>query len=80
MTTSLPHLRLFEERNGITFLECLTVAIHTEHLVQEWERLSGKKLIASNPLDRMIDEATGYGDEVMREFANFVYECVFLKL
>lgn len=69
--------RLLEVRNGITFLQCLEQCIHTD-LVTQWERLSGKKLVARNPLDRAIDEATGYDMAVMQEFADFCYNFVFL--
>lgn len=69
-------MRLFEVRNGLSFLECLNAAIQTD-IVKEWERLSGKKLIASSPIDRMIDEATGYQEEVLKEFIDFVYDYVF---
>ena len=69
--------RLLEQRNGISFLECLQASMQSD-LVPEWERLSGKHLIAKSPIDRMIDEATGYDQAIMREFADFVYECVFM--
>lgn len=68
--------RLFEIRNGLSFLECLEAAIQTD-IVKEWERLSGKKLIASSPIERMIDEATGYDKEVLKEFIDFIYNFVF---
>ena len=69
--------RLLEHQNGVTFLECLEMCIHS-NLVTEWQRLSGKKLVASNPLDRMIDEATGYDQAVMGEFVDFVYDYVWV--
>ena len=69
--------RLLEQRNGVSFLECLEMSIHTP-LLTEWERLSGKKLVPPSLLDRMIDEATGYDMVVMKEFADFVYTCIFL--
>lgn len=69
--------RLLEERNGVTFLDCLDTCIHEREFIAQWERLSGKKLLPTSPLDRMIDEATGYNMVVMGEFADFVYEFVF---
>lgn len=69
--------RLLEERNGVTFLDCLDTCIHEHEFIAQWERLSGKKLLPASPLDRMIDEATGYNMVVMSEFADFVYEFVF---
>jgi len=52
------------------------MCLQQRDLVTEWQRLSGKKLVASSPLDRMIDEATGYDMAIMQEFADFVYEFV----
>ena len=72
----MPDARLLEKRNGVSFLECLEASIHSD-LLQEWERLSGKKLVATSPIDRMIDEATGYDMHVMQEFADFCYTYVY---
>jgi hypothetical protein len=71
--------RLLQIRGGVTFIDCLQAAIHSE-MVSQWERLSGKKLVPASPLDRMIDEATGYDMVVIREFADFVYWYVFLTM
>ena len=67
--------RLLEVKNGVTFLQCLEASLHSD-LLKEWERLTGNKLIASNPLDRMIDDATGYSLHTMAAFADFVYQFV----
>ena len=71
--------RLLELRNGVSFVECLEAAVNSE-LVIEWQRLNGKRLIASSAINRMVDEATGYDMAVMREFADFVYTYVFQTL
>lgn len=65
------------QRRGIFFIDCLNRCLHEPELVAQWERLSGRQLIAHSPLERMIDEATGYQMDAMREFADFVYEYVF---
>lgn len=72
--------RLLERRNGISFLECLETCIHEREFVAQYQRLSGKKLVPTNPIDRMIDEATGYNMVVIGEFVDFVYEFVFQTL
>jgi hypothetical protein len=72
--------RLLEQRDGIPFIECLNMCLYNQEFVAQWERLSGKKLLAKSPIDRMIDEATGYDMAVMREFADFVYDVVFLTI
>lgn len=70
--------RLLEHRNGVTFLECLELCIQQADLIAQWERLSGKKIVASNQLDRMIDSATGYDVAVMGEFVDWVYNYVWV--
>ena len=76
MSQSPTDTRPLEHHNGITFLQCLEMCLQQRELVSEWQRLSGKKLIASSPLDRAIDEATGYDVAVMGEFVDFVYDFV----
>lgn len=77
-TTDKPDTRLLEQRHGVTFVECLEASLHSE-LLPQWERLWGKKLLVTSPLDRMIDEATGYDQAIMGEFADFVYTFVFSR-
>lgn len=78
MSQTTTDTRLLEVRNGVSFLECLELCIQQADLIAQWERLSHKKLVASNPLDRMIDEATGYDQAVMGEFVDFVYNYVWM--
>lgn len=73
----MPESRLLEEKNGVTFADCLIVCLFMPEFVQQWERLTGMRLLPASPLDRMIDKATGYDLTVMAEFADFVYRCVF---
>lgn len=76
MSQSTIDTRLLEHQNGVSFLECLELCIQQRDLIAQWERISGKKLVASNQLDRMIDASTGYDVAVMGEFVDFVYEYV----
>lgn len=78
MSQATADTRLLEVRNGISFIECLEMCIQQRDLVTEWERLSEKKLVAANPLDRMIDEATGYDQAVMGEFVDWIYNYVWV--
>lgn len=71
--------RLLEIRQGVTFLDCLIVATNSD-FPKEWERLTGKKLVALSPIDRMIDEATGYNKVLIQEYVDAVYNTVFLTL
>lgn len=74
--TTLPDTRLLEERKGVVFVDCLVMCVHSD-LRAEWERLNGKKLVPANPIDRLVDQATGYDLDTMREFADFVYTYIF---
>lgn len=76
----MPESRLPEERCSITFADCLIIAANMPEFVQQWERLTGLRLLPASPLDRLIDEATGYDLAVMAEFADFVYRCVFCTM
>ena len=76
----MPDMRLLEEKNGVTFADCLAACLFTPEFRHEWERLTGNTLVAASPLDRMIDEATGYDMTVMAEFADFVYWYVFCTM
>ncbi len=74
--------RLLEQRGGVSFLECLELCLLTREFRKEWERLEGKTLegktfLPASPIERMIDEKTGYDMTMMREFADFVYAHVF---
>lgn len=73
----MPDTRLLEERGGVTFAACLAACLFTPEFRCEWERLTGNTLVAASPLDRMIDEATGYDRTMMAAFADFVYRFVF---
>lgn len=70
--------RLLEMRNGLSFLECLEFCLLQPQFVADWERLSGQKLLSKNWLHQRIDEATGYDQEMIKLFADFVYKTVFL--
>ncbi len=61
-------IKLLEKRNGISFLEFLETCIHESEFVAQWERLTNNKLVVTNPIDSMIDKATGYDMVVMGKF------------
>ena len=69
--------QLFETRNGITFLECLMATSRTDFPTY-WQRLHRKQLFATSPIERMIDEATGYDTDLLEEYIDDVYNVVFL--
>jgi hypothetical protein len=71
------YTRFIEVRGGMTFIEVLWICLNAREFVVEWERVSGMSLFPKSPLDKMIDEATGYDKVVMSAFADFVYDYVF---
>lgn len=72
---------------GLTFERVLAETAATEELVSEWDRLTGYRLRAlgrRSPIERMVDDASGYHADQMREiardFIEFVYNCVWMRL
>ncbi|MBD1589624.1 hypothetical protein [Pseudomonas typographi] len=45
-------------------------------LIQEWLRLTGHRLARSD-VERMVDEATGYADDVAREYLAHVKQVIY---
>jgi hypothetical protein len=67
----------------LTYIDCLMQAARTPSLVAEFDRLTGHKLATvgkGTPLDQMIDDACGVHDAAMRDFCEFVWDCVYLRL
>lgn len=63
--------RLFEEKQGVTFYECVLLCAGEPELVSNFNRLWGFK--DRPPLVRQVDESTGYYQET---FIDFVYKYV----
>lgn len=63
------------------FKRCLTEAIETPQLVEQFDRLYGANLrLNGTPLARAIDLATGRHDADMHAFIAFVHDVVYLRL
>lgn len=62
----------------VTFRDCVAATLETG-FVEEWMRLRGVKM-PTNPLDAMIDDATGHGDEIAKQYLADVYDLVWLRL
>lgn len=68
------------------FHVCLLESIGEAELVENFERLSGTKLMLPaprSPIERMVDEACGvhpFDQNGMRRFVEFVYDCVYTRL
>ena len=73
----------------MTFLEVLKECLYNKELVFQFNRLTGCKLGVDDrdDIDKLIDEATGYQEELDQEqmyymdlFVGFVWDCVWLRL
>jgi hypothetical protein len=63
----------------MTFEECLLETAKIPDLWKEFCRLKGYKLPTS-PIEQLIDEATGREKKIVREYAAFVFEHIYLPL
>lgn len=61
----------------LTFEDCVRLCRGNAELVREWERLSGQRF-ARNPVETMVDQATGHGAAVAAAFEMFVLEYVWM--
>ncbi|MBD1598623.1 hypothetical protein [Pseudomonas typographi] len=60
---------------GPWFWICVRESIEAG-LIQEWLRLTGHRLARSD-IERMVDEATGYADDVAREYLAHVKQVIY---
>lgn len=61
------------------FAECVRQCLDSPSFIEEWARLRGFKVNRA-PIEQMIDEATGYGDHVARQFLSDVWDTVWIRL
>ena len=64
---------LFEQKQGLTFYQCLMICANNVDLISEFNRLKGFK---NAPIDFMVDITTGYYQE---KFIHFVYDYVWSR-
>jgi len=63
------------------FLACLSDAIDTPELVEQFDRLYGATLTGrKSPIEAMVDRATGKQEDDIRAFVRFIHDCVYLRL
>jgi hypothetical protein len=61
----------------------LLEAVATPELIEAFDRLYGGKVgrIGNGPaIVQMVDKATGFQDEQLRRFAEFVHDSVYLRM
>lgn len=82
LTAAKPPLcfRLFAIRHEVPFFVCLKETIETEGLVEQFNRLYGASLGANRqPIEILVDRATGKADSDMEAFIEFCWDCVFTR-
>ena len=63
------------------FDRCMHEASTTPELVEQFDRLYGCSLSrARSPIEQMIDKATGYQDDQLRKFTEFVHDSIYMRL
>jgi hypothetical protein len=65
------------------FNKCMLESFASHELIEQFDRLTGCKVgrIGHGPeIVRMIDEATGFQDDQLRQFADFVHRDVYMRL
>lgn len=63
----------------ITFLQCVFQCAQCDSFVKEWCRMRGL-MMATSPIDRMIDSASGYDSTIAATFFEDVYDLVWTRL
>lgn len=82
-STPAPRLPLPAAYSDPAFNKCLMESAATPELIEAFDRLYGGKVgrIGNGPaIVQMIDKATGFQDEQLRSFAEFVHDSVYLRL
>jgi len=65
------------------FQRCAFEAIAIPEFVDNFDRLSGSclgRVLKVSPIERMVDEATGFRDEQFRKFLEFVHFALYTRL
>lgn len=65
------------------FRRCLEDACSSQELIENFDRLTGcrvSSIATGSAIERMIDEASGFRDDQLRQFSEFVHEWVYLRL
>lgn len=65
------------------FQRCLEDACLSQDLIENFDRLTGcrvARIATGSAIERMVDEASGFRDDQLRQFSEFVHEWVYLRL
>jgi hypothetical protein len=64
---------------SLSFADCVIEAAGSDEYVANWMRLRGVHAPRA-PIDRMIDEQTGYSESVARMFLDDVHDLIYSRL
>jgi len=65
------------------FNRCVMDALEAGELIDQFDRLYGCKMARIGkgaPIEQVIDKVTGFQDEQLRKFSEFVHDSVYLRL
>lgn len=66
-------------KESVEFIQCVAACAANAEFVANWSRLRGIRF-GANPLERMIDEASGFNSEIARQFIADVHDLVWSRL
>jgi len=69
-----------DNMNIPTLEETIKMCLENQEFMKEYERLLGQKLVAGSPIEKMIDEATGYDKKLTNDFFNFIREYIWMPV
>lgn len=61
------------------FIDLVMELLSMPEYVKNWERLRGMRF-PRNPMERMVDQSSGYGEAVMLQFIEDAAETIWLRL
>jgi hypothetical protein len=63
------------------FVKCLLCAARSPEFVSNFDKLTGFNLSGTGaPIERLIDEASGFQDKGVRAFVRAVYDVIYLRV
>ena len=69
-----------DNMNIPTLEETIKMCLENQDFIKEYERLLGQKLVAGSPIEKMIDEATGYDKKLTNDFFNFIRDYIWMPV
>lgn len=68
----------------VTLQECVDACIKDDSFVKEYIRLTGNNILSlvehKHPINKMIDDSSGYTKDQLEKFVEFVYLSVYSTL